>query len=148
MTWTTGRVWPSKRNSGNVPAVAQTEATVADAEPVVAFAADPPAGAAPLSVDFTDLTTSYDPIVSWLWDFDDGSPGSVAQSPTHVFSDPGSYDVSLTVTDDDGSVVSGIATVTVVGAVPSLGPWGLVALALAIGASGAWRTRQSKKKTR
>ena len=44
-------------------------------------------------------------IVSWNWDFGDGSAGSTEQNPTHVFPDYGTYDVTLAVTDDDGNVV-------------------------------------------
>jgi len=35
-------------------------------------------------------------IVNWAWDFGDGST-STAQNPTHTFTNPGTYDVSLTV---------------------------------------------------
>jgi len=50
-------------------------------------------------VEFTDLSTG-DP-TSWLWDFGDGS-GSTQQNPTHVFTDPGVYTVSLTVANAAG----------------------------------------------
>ncbi len=39
------------------------------------------------------------------WDFGDGETASV-QSPVHVFALPGSYKVSLTVSDNDGAVTS------------------------------------------
>lgn len=41
-------------------------------------------------------------IVSWEWDFDDGSKDT-GETVTHTFSEPGFYQVSLTVTDDDGA---------------------------------------------
>lgn len=56
-----------------------------------------------LTVTFTDL--SYDPdgtIVSWLWDFGDGNT-STQQNPIHTYAAPGSYSVSLTVTDNEGA---------------------------------------------
>lgn len=41
-------------------------------------------------------------IVSWDWDFDDGTTGT-GETVSHTFSEPGFYQVSLTVTDDDGA---------------------------------------------
>lgn len=55
-----------------------------------------------LSVAFTD--TSSDPdgtVASWLWSFGDGGTSS-EQHPTHLFAAAGTYNVTLTVTDDDG----------------------------------------------
>ncbi|MDD1771635.1 MAG: PKD domain-containing protein [Methanomassiliicoccales archaeon] len=61
----------------------------------------------------TNSISYPDEIVEWLWDFDDGST-STDQNPTHVFADDGTYDVVLTVTDDDGSTdVSNIIQVIV-----------------------------------
>lgn len=51
-------------------------------------------------IQFTD-TSQNDP-ASWQWDFGDGS-GSSAQSPPHAFSTPGTYEVSLTVSNVSGS---------------------------------------------
>ncbi|RLI51593.1 MAG: hypothetical protein DRP09_19085, partial [Candidatus Thorarchaeota archaeon] len=53
-------------------------------------------------------STSYDPdgtIISWEWDFDDGSTGSGEQT-THTYTNPGIYQVKLTVTDDNDTSVS------------------------------------------
>jgi len=66
-----------------------------------------------MTVTFTD--TSYDPdgvIVGWLWDFGDGTD-STEQNPVHTYTVPGTYTVTLTVTDDDGawSQVSKIITI-------------------------------------
>jgi PKD repeat protein len=44
---------------------------------------------------------------SWTfaWDFDgDMSTDSTDQNPSHVYSEPGTYTVKLTVTDDDGGI--------------------------------------------
>ena len=51
-----------------------------------------------------DGSGSYDPdgsIVSYSWDFGDGSSGT-GVSPTHSYSAPGTYTVELTVTDNYG----------------------------------------------
>lgn len=57
-----------------------------------------------LPVPFNDLSTSDTSsfISQWLWDFGDGSPVSNNPSPTHQYSDSGSYDVTLWVTTDKG----------------------------------------------
>lgn len=47
-------------------------------------------------IQFTDL--SRGDIVSWLWDFGDGST-STERSPVHAFSAVGNYEVSLTISD-------------------------------------------------
>ncbi len=71
-------------------------------EPQVSFAAAPQQGCAPLSVTFTNNTISLAPVVSWQWVF--GPPGltSTAQSPTQVFTTPGSWNVSLVAVDSIG----------------------------------------------
>ena len=56
----------------------------------------------------TDLTS-----ISFLWNFGDGQT-STSVSPTHVFANPGSYNVTLTVTNSIGCVDSITKQVTVV----------------------------------
>lgn len=72
--------------------------------PYANFAAIPPAGCPPLAVQFSDntATTAATTPVAWTWDFGDGSPVSNVQNPAHVYINPGSYAVTLTVTDDMG----------------------------------------------
>jgi PKD repeat protein len=54
-------------------------------------------------IQFTDASTDSDGIVeSWNWDFGDGNT-SILQNPTHNYSNPGDYVVTLEVTDDDGA---------------------------------------------
>jgi PKD repeat protein len=70
---------------------------------------------APLVVDFSSAGT-IDPdgtIVSYSWDFGDGTPASTQANPTHTYSAQGVFDVVLTVTDDKGGVDTASATVTV-----------------------------------
>jgi serine protease AprX len=55
-----------------------------------------------LAVTFTDSsTTPAGAITDWAWNFGDGNTSSL-QSPTHSYSAPDTYDVSLTVNDSDG----------------------------------------------
>ncbi len=58
------------------------------------FSADVLAGAMPLTVSFTDLTTGTAP-TGWSWNFGDSSSSS-EQDPVHTFHVPGTYDIRLT----------------------------------------------------
>jgi PKD repeat protein len=87
------------------------------APPVAAFTASPTTGAAPLTVQFTDTSTGG-AATGWSWDFGDGATAT-AQSPSHVYAAPGSYDVTLTVSNADGTdsvTRAGLITVTEPGA--------------------------------
>ncbi len=71
--------------------------------PVSNLSATPTSGCTPLNVSFTDNSTPGDGIINqWLWDFNDGSPASNQQNPTHTYLTVGQYDVSLKVTDNNG----------------------------------------------
>ncbi len=55
-----------------------------------------------LSVIFTDTSTDSDGnIVSWAWAFGDGATSTI-QSPSHTYAVAGTYNIVLTVTDNDG----------------------------------------------
>lgn len=69
--------------------------------PVADFFANITSGNAPLKVLFTDSSTG-EPIF-WFWDFGDGINSKHALNATHTFAEPGKYDVSLTVTNENGS---------------------------------------------
>ena len=54
-----------------------------------------------------DGSASSDPnvphgIIAWSWDFGDGTPPADVAVPSHVYTVPGNYAVTLTVTDVDG----------------------------------------------
>jgi len=67
-----------------------------------------------ISVTFTDLSTSVDPISSWQWDFDNnGIVDTTMQNANYTYLDNGVYTVKLTVTDNDGSIASITKTITV-----------------------------------
>ena len=68
-----------------------------------------------------DASGSYDPdgtIVSYQWDFGDGSPVADGVTPTHIYADSGVFTVTLTETDDDGLTSTSTASVTVVDTTP------------------------------
>jgi len=70
-------------------------------QPVSAdFSAGPLTGYAPVTVDFTDLSIGTN-VHAWSWDFGDGG-SSTEQSPSHTYTVPGTYTVSLTATGTSG----------------------------------------------
>jgi PKD repeat protein len=80
-----------------------TTATIADIEPTVEFSATHTSGKKPLTVAFTDNSTSYDGIMTWEWDFDnDGVTDSTVQNPKYEYAEEGVYTVSLGVNESDG----------------------------------------------
>jgi PKD repeat protein len=86
--------------SGSVTKTKPSFITVGGTAPVANFSATPTSGTAPLTVNFTD--TSSGSITGRSWNFGDGST-STATNPSHTYSVPGSYTVSLTVTGSGGS---------------------------------------------
>ena len=60
------------------------------------FDADVTNGDAPMEVTFTD--DSEGDILSWLWNFGDEET-STEQNPVHIYNIPGTYDITLTITD-------------------------------------------------
>ncbi|WP_163325186.1 PKD domain-containing protein [Draconibacterium mangrovi] len=70
--------------------------------PVASFSATPATINEGSQVSFTDLTTNQP--TSWSWTFEGGTPSaSEDQNPKVVYSTPGTYDVTLTVTNSGGT---------------------------------------------
>ncbi|MGA8091173.1 MAG: PQQ-binding-like beta-propeller repeat protein [Thermoplasmata archaeon] len=109
-------------SSASVPpaSVSRGEIFIGDGNDIVAFdvalglraSQNNSSGTAPLSDSFTATPTGGVPAYSYYWAFGDGTV-STAQTPTHLFSTPGTYQVTITVTDLAGSVVTHQFTVTV-----------------------------------
>ncbi|KQC07145.1 MAG: hypothetical protein APR55_01040 [Methanolinea sp. SDB] len=82
--------------------------------PQADFEADPTSGVAPLTVQFTDLSTGNP--TQWAWDVNnDGVTDYTSQNPEHTYASSGTYTVKLTVTNAGGSatkIKSGYITVT------------------------------------
>jgi formylglycine-generating enzyme required for sulfatase activity len=65
------------------------------------FSANFTEGDAPLTVQFTDLTTPEDSTKTWLWDFGDETDTETDQHPEHTFAEPGNYTITLTTSIDE-----------------------------------------------
>jgi PKD repeat protein len=75
----------------------------APSAPTADFISNKQSGTAPLTVTFTDQSTGTTPM-TYAWDFDnDGVNESISKSPTFTYSNPGTYSVKLTTTNDLGS---------------------------------------------
>ncbi|MDF1516064.1 MAG: PKD domain-containing protein, partial [Anaerolineae bacterium] len=68
--------------------------------PDAQFTYHPISGSAPLTVTFTDTSTSL--VDGWLWEFGDGGSSHI-QDPTHIYPASGIFTISLTVTGPTGS---------------------------------------------
>jgi len=94
--------------------------TVTCTPPVANFSGNPTSGDAPLTVNFTDLSTGA---TSWDWDFGDGVGTSTAQNPSYEYTSVGTYTVTLTATNScgsDGETKTDYITVTEAGGYASL----------------------------
>ncbi|HOW13771.1 PGF-pre-PGF domain-containing protein [Methanosarcina sp.] len=78
----------------------QTITVVEPATPIANFTSNCTKGHQPLSVAFTDTSTGVR--TSWVWDFGDGNTSKL-QNPEHEYSAVGSYSVTLTVSNEEGS---------------------------------------------
>lgn len=68
------------------------------------------------STHFIDISSSTDPVVSWLWNFADPSSGSntsTLQNSYHVFQNAGEYNVRLTITTLHGCLNSLAIPITI-----------------------------------
>lgn len=88
-------------------------ANAANGAPIAVATADVTEGEAPLEVNFVgDQSMDDIGIATYEWDFNDGEMSSEA-NPAHTFDNPGTYNVVLTVTDEDGLFDSEGVTITV-----------------------------------
>ena len=69
------------------------------------FETDVTIGLIDTEIHFTDLSTG--PVGWWEWDFGDGNQ-SIEQHPTHIYSEPGIYGVSLSIKNHTGTLLTEI----------------------------------------
>src|SRR5688572_12958294 len=90
------------RNADGTDGITKTNYITVTAAPFTNFSSNVANGCVPSVVQFTDLsTTATGNIVSWNWDFGDGTT-STAQHPQHIYTEKGFYTVGLTVKNSAG----------------------------------------------
>lgn len=69
-------------------------------------------------VQFLDASESFAPVVSYNWNFGDGTTSTVRNPPLHTYAAPGKYPVNLRIRGQDGCEKDSTIAVTI-GSVPS-----------------------------
>ena len=106
----TGTAWSGNQNGGTYDLTVfkidmEVQAAVANAQ-----IAPNSVGCAPFTVDFTNFGSQG---LSHFWDFKDGDTSNL-QTPSHTYTDPGTYEVDYVIFDTGGCVLSDTATLIVV----------------------------------
>jgi gliding motility-associated-like protein len=91
-------------NANGTNTITKTGYITVFVEPTAAFAANKTTNCAPAWIQFTDQssTPAGTSISTWKWDFGDGVGTSSQQNPVYAYKLPGSYTVTLTITNDKG----------------------------------------------
>jgi PKD repeat protein len=109
VTWNTAGVYTVTLTVSNAAGSSTSTSTITvNAAPTAAFAY----AASALTVTFTNNSSNG---TSYLWDFGDGTTGSTEANPTHTYSAPGTYPVTLTTTNECGTVTVTQSVVLVTG---------------------------------
>jgi len=83
-------------------------------DPLASFTASRTLGYKPLTVSFTDRSTSHDGVVQWAWTLGDGATSQDA-NPSHTYLAEGHYTVTLTIRERDGDEATATQTIRVLG---------------------------------
>jgi PKD repeat protein len=89
--------------------------TAPNLPPVVLPTATPNNGMAPLDVQFAANATDVNAgdVLSYSWNFGDGSPVSTLANPIHTYNSPGTYTAAVMVSDGVNPAVSASLTISV-----------------------------------
>ena len=88
--------------------------TETNMKPSVSIIATPLNGTAPLTVSFKAIAFDADgSIEKYQWDFDDNTT-SIMKNPVHTFDKAKTYNITLTVTDNEGETNNTTSIITVV----------------------------------
>jgi PKD repeat protein len=86
------------KSGGSFAYTDETQFTALAEGVAAAFISTTTSGCEMLSIDYTDM--SYGAVTSWNWSFEGGTPAtSTQQNPTVSYTNAGTFDVSLTVSD-------------------------------------------------
>ena len=95
-----------------------TQTIVASTMPVAQFSATTTEGCTPFVAQFNNQSSGN--ATGFQWTFPGGTPGtSTAENPTVTYNNPGSYDVSLTVTNPSGTSTADLSDYILVGTAPT-----------------------------
>ncbi len=97
------------------PNSVQASEAVNDRRPVASFIQSVTTALTGSSINF-DGSGSYDAdgsVTTYSWDFADGTPTALGARVAHSFSKPGTYTISLVVTDDSGNTATRTGVVTI-----------------------------------
>ena len=88
----TGGSWIKRRDTDAAAKIKTTYFGITGSI-IADFSADVVSGSAPLTVNFTDLSTGSP--TTWDWDFGDGTAHGTTQNPTHIYTIAGTFTVIL-----------------------------------------------------
>ncbi|QSA96857.1 PKD domain-containing protein [Methylococcus sp. EFPC2] len=89
--------------------------------PVARATGNPQAGVAPLAVSFSsDGSVDAPDIVSYFWDFGDGTMASDIRNPVHTYKNAGTYEANLKVTGKSGLTGTKSVKINVVAGDPAM----------------------------
>ena len=107
LLYTYANIYPGSasplQNEFSIKFTTQEPEFVAPSVPIADFTAERTYGIAPYEMNFINLTSPPYFYNEFLWEFGDGSATSEERDPVHTFSDPGSYDITLSVENIEGS---------------------------------------------
>ncbi len=97
------------------------DVVVGDIAPIANFTCSTTSPIEGTEVQFNDTTYSYDGVVTWYWDFDDGSTSPLRDvSHSFAWNRSAPYLVELTVTEADGNSSKKTIPITVLDSIPSV----------------------------
>ncbi len=115
----TYRVTLTVTDDDNETDTVSTTIEVHNVQPNASFAVSPATPSTADTISFTDTSTDPDgAIVSYEWHFGDGTT-SYDSNPVHRYPDNGTYQVTLTVRDDDNATATASRIITVTNVAPS-----------------------------